>query len=124
MLKYCTIMAPTVFGDPRGTIQSFFPDDHIVEYNLLTTLQGNERGYHYHPEFVEYIMVVAGVCNFTEYEVDCENTTVLNVGDSVRIPAYLPHSFKAVTDLRFVSMLTKRWDDCDVSLVTIRNNMT
>jgi quercetin dioxygenase-like cupin family protein len=118
MLKYCTIMTPTVFGDPRGTIQSFFPDDHIVEYNLLTTLQGNERGYHYHPEFVEYIMVVDGVCNFTEYGDSCEYTTVL------RVPAYLPHSFKAVTDLRFVSMLTKRWDDCDVPLVTIRNNTT
>jgi quercetin dioxygenase-like cupin family protein len=124
MLKYCTIMPPTVFGDPRGTIQSFFPDDHIVEYNLLTTLQDNERGYHYHPEFVEYIMVVGGICNFTEYDDDCEYMTVLNVGDSVRIPAYLPHSFKAVTDLRFVSMLTKRWDDCEVPLVTIRNNMT
>jgi quercetin dioxygenase-like cupin family protein len=113
-------MHPTVFGDHRGVIRSFFPDDNIVEYNLLTNKPGMERGYHYHPEFVEYIMIVHGQCVFTEYTETDALANTMYAGDSVRVPKNVAHSFRAVTDMSFVSMLTKRWDDCAVPLVTIR----
>ena len=52
-MNVVTIMKPDVFTDSRGTIQSFYPDENIVEYNLMITNKGDERGYHYHPHFIE-----------------------------------------------------------------------
>jgi len=117
-MKNVTVMNPDVFTDHRGTIRSFYPDENIVEYNLMITKQGDSRGYHYHPHFVEYMMIVEGECMFKEYS-DEVYETVLHVGDSIRIPKDTPHTFIALTDFKFVSMLTQRWHDSNPPIIKV-----
>jgi quercetin dioxygenase-like cupin family protein len=110
-----------LFEDHRGTIRSFYPDENIVEYNLMITKQGDARGYHYHPHFVEYMLIVDGECLFKEYG-DTVYEKTLTVGDSIRIPIGVAHTFIALTDFKFVSMLTQRWNDSNPPIVKIDEN--
>ena len=119
LLRHCKFVNPEVFEDHRGVIKSFYPDDAIVEYNLMITKQGDQRGYHFHPHFDEYMLVVDGICEFTEYNKKGNNTVTLNVGDSIHIPTGTAHTFTALTDFKFVSMLTKRWHDSDPPIIKV-----
>lgn len=119
-MRKCKIMKQDVFEDRRGKIISFYPNDNMVEYNLIITNQGEERGYHYHPEFNEYILIVDGTCQFTEYDGDHETTVTVETGDSIFIPRGVPHSFLAVTDLKFVSLLNKLWHESKNPIINIR----
>lgn len=112
-------MSPDTFSDHRGTIFSFFPEDNIKEYNLMVTFKGDERGYHYHPHFNEYIMIVDGECLFKEYHNSEKHETLIKTGDSIRIPSGVAHAFVALTDLKFVSMLTQRWNDSNPPIVKV-----
>ena len=112
------ILEAELFEDNRGTIRSFYPDENIVEYNLMITKKGDARGYHYHPHFVEYMIVVEGTCLFKEYS-DEIHEVELSTGDSIRIPKNVPHTFLAITDFKFVSMLTHRWHDSNPPIVKI-----
>jgi len=118
-MKYCQIMNPDTFTDHRGSIFSFFPDVDIKEYNLMVTFKGDERGYHYHPHFYEYIMIVDGECLFKEHHNGETNEILLKTGSSVRIPAGIAHAFVAITDLKFVSMLTQGWNDSNPPIVKV-----
>jgi len=111
-----------LFEDHRGTIRSFYPDENIVEYNLMITKQGDARGYHYHPHFIEYMLIVEGECLFKEYTEDGVAEETLTVGDSIRIPVGVAHTFIALTDFKFVSMLTQRWNDSNPPIVKIDEN--
>ena len=108
-----------------GTGKIYFSkdtEDAIVEYNLMITKQGDQRGYHFHPHFDEYMLVVDGICEFTEYNKKGNNTVTLNVGDSIHIPTGTAHTFTALTDFKFVSMLTKRWHDSDPPIIKVDEN--
>jgi len=114
----CKVLEAELFEDHRGTIRSFYPDDNIVEYNVTITKQGDARGYHYHPHFDEYMVIVDGECLFKEYS-DTIHEIVLTTGDSIRIPIGTAHTFIALTDFKFVSMLTKRWHDSNPPIVKV-----
>lgn len=117
------MVSADIFKDSRGTIFSFPVDDNLTEYNLMVTKKGDERGYHYHPEFNEYMMVVSGRCEYTEFVSDNEDITItLEVGDSIRIPIGTSHKFRALEDYSFVSMLTKHWDKCNDPIVKVNKN--
>jgi quercetin dioxygenase-like cupin family protein len=120
-MKNCHLLEAEIFEDHRGTIRSFYPDENIVEWNLMITKQGDARGYHYHPHFNEYMTVVEGRCMFKEYS-DKIYERVLEVGDSIRIPIGTAHTFIALTDFKFVSLLTKRWHDSDPPIVKVDEN--
>lgn len=116
----CTKLDPVVFKDSRGSILSFNPPDPIVEYNLMITNKGESRGYHYHPHFNEYFIIVSGECEFLEFDSHGNHTSyTLTQGDSVLIPKDIPHAFTAITELVFVSMLTRKWTDSTPPIVTI-----
>ena len=118
-MKKCTILNSDTFEDHRGTVFSYYDfDEKFVEYNLMITKKGDKRGFHYHPEFTEYMMVVEGTCLFREYADEITEIT-LNVGDSIRIPQGTPHTFIALTDYKFVSMLTKKWIDCNPPIIKV-----
>jgi quercetin dioxygenase-like cupin family protein len=114
-------LTPEVFEDARGKISTFYPADAIVEYNLLETKQGDHRGYHYHPHFDEYMLVVDGCCRFSEHDGVTESIN-LNTGDSLYIPSGVAHSFVAITDLKFISLLTQRWNDSIPPIVKISDD--
>jgi quercetin dioxygenase-like cupin family protein len=117
-MKNCALLTPDVFEDHRGIIRSYYPDENIVEWNLMITKKGDARGYHYHPHFNEYMTIVQGECLFKEYS-DEIHEHVLHVGDSIRIPIGTAHTFIALTDFKFVSLLTKRWNDSNPPIVKV-----
>ena len=117
----CKILTADLFEDKRGSILSFYPDKNIVEYNLMITKKGDARGHHYHPHFDEYMIVVGGECLFKEYS-DSIHEIVLTEGDSIHIPSGVAHTFVALTDFKFVSMLTKRWHDSNPPIVKVDKN--
>lgn len=120
-MKKCKLLEAEIYEDHRGIIRSFYPDENIVEWNLMITKKGDARGYHYHPHFNEYMTIVDGECLFKEYSDDIYEK-VLTVGDSIRIPIGTPHTFIAITDFKFVSLLTKRWHDSDPPIVKVDEN--
>jgi mannose-6-phosphate isomerase-like protein (cupin superfamily) len=100
--------------DGRGAILTWLPDLPIVEFNMLYFLPNKIRGNHYHPEFVEYFLIVSGsVIMVTK---DPETGKEINVqageGTCFRTPPNTPHAVHAITNSICVSMLTKQWDDC------------
>ena len=108
-----------IFEDHRGIIYSYYPDEKIVEYNLMITKKGDERGYHYHPEFNEFMMVVDGECIYTEWHDNGEDKIHLKTGMSIKIPIGTAHTFTALTDFKFVSMLTKLWHSSNPPIIKI-----
>jgi len=117
-LYYCTLLRPnSIFTDSRGTVQTFFPQDPIHEYNIITTKSGDKRGSHMHPEFDEYIVVLSGSCKFREgTPVDGKKylqwgEEILRPGDTLQIPSSVAHEFIAIGEFKFISMLTKKWDE-------------
>ena len=50
----------TTVQDGRGAIFTWLPKEPIVEFNLLYFLPNKIRGNHFHPEFIEYFLIVEG----------------------------------------------------------------
>ncbi len=109
----------TTVKDGRGGIFTWVPPDPIKEFNLLYFLPGKVRGNHSHPEFTEYFLVVDGSGVLVTRDPDTEEELVIHAskGTCFRIPQGTSHAFHAMTVATCVSMLTKPWDDCDVSIV-------
>lgn len=107
--------------DGRGGIFTFYPQDlPIVEWNLIITRAGANRGFHYHEEFQEYSIIVEGHGLYVSKHDNGESYSI-NVaeGDCITLPPYTPHAFYAVTEVKMVAMLTKRWNDCDRPIVFV-----
>jgi mannose-6-phosphate isomerase-like protein (cupin superfamily) len=109
--------------DRRGGIFTFFPVDlPIVEFSFIFTAAGKTRGFHYHEEFDEYVLITAGHGVYVERGEDRrEYCLKMAAGECVYFPRGMPHTFHAITDVRMVAMLTKRWDECDRPLVRIED---
>ena len=105
--------------DGRGAILTWLPDLPIVEFNMLYFLPNKIRGNHYHPEFVEYFLVVSGSvimvtkCPKTGVEVNMQ----AGAGICFRTPPNTPHAVHAIVDSICISMLTKPWDECKPPIV-------
>lgn len=109
----------TTVQDGRGAIFTWLPDLPIVEVNMLYFLPNKIRGNHFHPEFVEYFLIVDGsVVMVTQ---DPETHKEINMhasrGICFRTPPHTPHAVHAITDAVCISMLTKPWDTCDRPIV-------
>jgi mannose-6-phosphate isomerase-like protein (cupin superfamily) len=106
---------PATLRDGRGGIFTYFPvRDSIVEWNLIVTNKGTDRGHHKHKEFDEYIMFVEGHGVYIEKKEDgSEEITQVRTGDCVYFPKNTYHTFIPLTDCKMIAMLTKRWDDCE-----------
>ncbi len=107
--------------DGRGGIFTFFPvDAPIVEWNLIFTRAGESRGFHYHPEFDEYILVASGHGAYVGKRDDgADSFRKVAAGTCLHFAANTPHTLHAITDMRVVAMLTKRWDDCERPIVRV-----
>lgn len=105
-------------SDGRGAIFSFVPERPIVEWTYQVIKAGKVRGNHCHPEFDEFILLVAG--QGVEVEKDLatgeENFIYMAQGTCIYIPRRTYHVFQAITDCWSVSFLTKKWDDCTVPI--------
>ncbi|MCP9955760.1 cupin domain-containing protein [Actinomadura madurae] len=110
--------------DGRGGIFTWVPPDPIVEFNWVHVRPGKVRGMHYHEHFVEYLLVVQGsgvlITKDDHLDPDCPEEFVhLNPGTCTRTPIKVVHTVQAVTDLVFIAMLTKKWDESHPPLVQV-----
>ncbi len=109
--------------DGRGGIFTWLPAEPILEFSLIYYNPGTLRGQHYHPEFVEYLLIVDGNgLLVVDDEAGCtgsERVVHLSKGVCVCISPHVAHTVYAITPMTGVAMLTRRWDDCDVPAVRV-----
>ena len=105
--------------DGRGAILTWLPDLPIVEFNMLYFLPNKIRGNHYHPEFVEYFLVISGSVIMVTKDPDTGKEINVQAGAGIcfRTPPNTPHAVHAITDSICVSMLTKQWDKCSPPII-------
>ena len=105
--------------DGRGGIFTFIPKKPIVEFNLNIIKAGNLRGNHNHPEFDEYYLITSGegVLIFKENKNSKEEFVFMSKGQCTCTPLGISHVFLAITDCTIVTMLTKKWDDCEQPII-------
>lgn len=113
---------PATLRDGRGGIFTYYPHDPIVEWNLIFTHSGESRGFHYHKEFDEYVLITSGHGTYLGLDADgAETVHKVAAGDCVHFPTGTAHTLVAITDMRMVALLTKRWDDCVEPLTRIES---
>ena len=107
--------------DQRGGILTFLPFDlPIAEFSFIFTNAGKARGFHYHEEFDEYVLITGGHGVYVEKGEDGQEYSLkMAAGECVYFPRGMPHTFFAITDVRMVALLTKPWDQCERPMVRI-----
>ena len=110
------------FHDRRGSILTFIPDTPILEMTAITSKMGVERGYHYHPEFDEYVLLLRG--HGTYYQQDPRTgedmlSIDLYSGECIYFPANCAHRLECKTDMHMVALLTKPWKECNEPIVHV-----
>lgn len=110
---------PDTLLDGRGGIFSWVPSEAILEFTLLFFHPNKSRGNHYHPEFIEYFLVVDGVISLTTFDsnLDKKISTIGGPGFCFKSPKSVPHLVRALSEAKCVSLITKPWDECSVPIV-------
>lgn len=104
--------------DGRGGIFTFYPETPVVEFNFQFINKGFVRGNHFHPEFDEYYLFTEGNgVVVSKDEEGKEEFLCVGIGDVVFIPQGVPHVTYAITDIKYVTFLTRKWDDCKTPIV-------
>ncbi len=118
LLPQCNL---STVRDQRGGIFTFLPLDlPIVEFSFIFTKAGESRGFHYHDEFDEYVLIAEGHGVYVEKGEDGrEYSLKMAAAECVYFPRSMPHTFYAISDVRMVALLTKQWDRCELPMVRI-----
>ena len=102
--------------DGRGGIFTWYPSEPIVEYNMIYIKPGKIRGLHYHPEFVEYSLIVSGNGSFVYKDnlkdINSEKSIHLSKGTCIKIEKNTFHTIYSINEMTIIAMLTKKWNDC------------
>lgn len=111
---------PTTVRDGRGGIFTWVPEHCIQEFNLVIIKPEKIRGNHFHPEFIEYFLVVDGKLLLSTKDINTQEThqMLASSGMCFRTPMGISHSFQAITYSTCVSMLTKPWDQCEQPIIS------
>ena len=124
-----TIIKPTcnleTVKDGRGGIFTWLPKEPLVEFNMLYFNPGKVRGFHFHPEFVEYLLVVNGngtlVYRENAKDKKTEQFIHLSKGICTRTDKNTYHTVYAITEMTIVAMLTKRWDHSNPPIIKVED---
>ena len=108
--------------DGRGGIFTWIPQEPLVEFNMLYFKPGAARGFHYHPHFIEYLLVADGsgvyVARDTNNPGASEEIFIhLSKGTCIRTEIGVHHTVYAISELTIIAMLTKCWDLSDPPVV-------
>lgn len=122
-----TILKPScnldTVKDGRGGIFTWLPDKPIVEFNMLYFRPGKVRGFHFHPHFEEYLLVVEGngtlVTRDDPEDKKTESFIHLSKGTCTRTTTNTYHTIYAITEMTIVAMLTKRWDHSEPPIIKV-----
>lgn len=106
-------------SDGRGGIFSWVPKDDIKEFTLLYFNPGKIRGNHFHPEFIEYFLILQG--NLVLSTVDANSgklvSSLVGAGFCFRTPSGVSHALQAITYSVGISLITKPWNSCKEPIV-------
>ena len=124
-----TIIMPTcnleTVKDGRGGIFTWLPKEPLVEFNMLYFNPGKVRGFHFHPEFIEYLLVVNGngtlVYRDDANDKKTEKFIHLSKGICTRTDKNTYHTVYAITEMTIVAMLTKRWDHSNTPIIKVED---
>ena len=109
--------------DGRGGIFTWIPEKPIVEFNMLYFNPGKTRGFHFHPHFEEYLLVVDGngtlVTRKKAEDKKSEEFIHLSKGTCTHTTENTYHTVYAITAMTIVAMLTKRWDHSDPPIIKV-----
>ena len=109
--------------DGRGGIFTWIPKEPIVEFNMLYFNPGKVRGFHFHPHFIEYLLVVDGngtlVTRTDPEDKKTESFIHLSKGMCTRTEMNTYHTVYAITEMTIVAMLTKRWDHSSPPIIKV-----
>jgi mannose-6-phosphate isomerase-like protein (cupin superfamily) len=117
----CNLMTLT---DGRGGIFTFYPDKPVVEITPIFTNAGEARGFHYHKEFEEYVLVLSGHGVYIEERGEGNSNPFVKIGpgDCVQFKIGVSHTLRPITDMSMVALLTKKWNDCDEPITQIEKD--
>ena len=111
---------PQTLIDKRGGIFTFYPNEHpICEWSYIITNVNSTRGFHYHKEFDEYILIISGSGIYVEKYADKLIPTYVSEGDCIFIPRFTPHIYYPATDTKKIAMITKKWNECTEPITKI-----
>ena len=124
-----TIIMPTcnleTVKDGRGGIFTWLPKEPLVEFNMLYFNPGKVRGFHFHPEFIEYLLVVNGngtlVYRDDANDKKTEKFIHLSKGICTRTDKNTYHTVYAITEMTIVAMLTKRWYHSNPPIIKVED---
>ncbi len=106
-------------ADGRGGIFSWVPSDSIKEFTLLYFNPGKIRGNHFHPEFVEYFLVVEGKLLLTTIDSSTGEkiSHLIGPGFCFRTPTGVSHAIQSISESTCISLITKPWDSCENPII-------
>jgi dTDP-4-dehydrorhamnose 3,5-epimerase-like enzyme len=109
--------------DGRGGIFTYVPKEAILEFNYIVTNKTSKRGFHFHEEFTEYILVVKGSVIYVELSEgkawEDSDFLMLGPGECVCFPPGCAHTLVPLEDCALVALLTKKWDDCKAPITKV-----
>ena len=111
--------------DGRGGILTWLPKEPILEFNMLFFKPGKTRGFHYHPEFIEYLLCVDGngVLVTREDKNDPKNEKIITLSKGIctRAEKETYHTVYSITQMTLVAMLTKQWDKSNPPIIKVND---
>ena len=111
--------------DGRGGILTWLPKEPILEFNMLFFKPGKTRGFHYHPEFIEYLLCVDGngVLVTREDKNDPKNEKIITLSKGIctRAEKETYHTVYSITEMTLVAMLTKQWDKSNPPIIKVND---
>ena len=111
--------------DGRGGILTWIPKEPIVEFNMLFFKPGKTRGFHYHPEFIEYLLCVDGngILVSREDKNDPKTEKIINLSKGIctRAEKEAYHTVYSITEMTLVAMLTKEWDKSNPPIIKVND---
>jgi len=111
--------------DGRGGILTWLPKEPILEFNMLFFKPGKTRGFHYHPEFIEYLLCVDGngilVTREDKHNPKTEKIITLSKGICTRAEKETYHTVYSITEMTLVAMLTKQWDKSNPPIIKVND---
>lgn len=100
------------FEDERGTLLGVTKGKTWEELNYLESKAGAVRGNHYHKEIHEMVFFIDGKVELKIHNIKTsqEETAELKPGDIIVIEPYEVHTFEALSDSKWVNMLSIVYD--------------
>lgn len=104
--------------DDRGLFWGISQEPWIREINYVETAAGEVRGNHYHTETREMFFIIEGTVRVMVYHVQTGHREEpwFQKGDIFIVEPYEVHTFYALTDAKWINMLSKPFQQEDPDL--------